>query len=218
MAIILILIAFPSFKCAPREINQTRGKSSRYHGVRSGEPKSAQSANTDHQVVPSLNLTRQSYGIAATERLPQCGRPHVEGEISGENMPRMTNSKYSLSGHRRPVGPKPNMPAYDIQLAGSDSLSRDGSPKGYRRWNANYTKRFINLSRVSEGLSSLKHLIRLPWDRTAYVRIRISGDGASVVATLAKGSSRNFSSSTHSSHKNDVPAPKIVRKRISVGA
>ena len=175
--------------------------------------------DTDHQVAPSLNLTRQRNGIAATEGLAQHGRPRVEGKISGENMPRITNSKNSLSGYRRPVDPKPNKSVCDIQLAGPDSLSRTGSPQGYRRWNANYTNNLNVISRVSEGLSSLtNHLFRSPWDRTAYALKRASGDGASIVADKAKGSSCNPSRSFHSSHKLDIPAPKKVRKGISVGA
>ena len=209
-AVILILIAFPSFKCAPRETNQIRGKTL----------SASWSCNKDRRstirrcwalCIGTWEPNKTQRIIADTKSLLRSWLPRVEEMVSVKNTPRITNSKHSLTEHRRSVNPKQNMSVYDIQLAIADSLSFNGSPEGYGRWYASYT------SKVSEGLNSLTNdLIRSPRDQTAYVITR--GDGTSIVANKAKGGSLGFSRLLHSSHNKDLSKPKLVRKDISVGA
>ena len=92
-ALILILIAFPSFKRAPRE---TTSENNKYIG-----------AGDNFGYLPPNNAyikpNKILYGIAVVES-PECaGLPRHKLGISGGNMTRFTNSIYSLIGYRRPT-------------------------------------------------------------------------------------------------------------------
>jgi len=94
-ALILILIAFPSFKRAPRE---TTSENNKYIG-----------AGDNFGYLPPNNAyikpNKILYGIAVVES-PECaGLPRHKLGISGGNMTRFTNSIYSLIGYRRPTSP-----------------------------------------------------------------------------------------------------------------
>ena len=92
-ALILILIAFPSFKRAPRE---TTSENNKYIG-----------AGDNFGYLPPNNACNKPnkilHGIVVAES-PECtGLCRYKLGISGGNKTRFTNSIYSLIGYRRPT-------------------------------------------------------------------------------------------------------------------
>lgn len=120
MAIILILIAFPSFKCAPYEISFN---TKRHDGV-GLRPECL----TPNNAPGEPNKTPG--GKAVAESPQRGGLPRHKRGISGENTTRLTNPDYTTTGYRRPFSSKQNMTAEVCQLADSNSLSAVSSSEG----------------------------------------------------------------------------------------
>ena len=120
MAIILILIAFPSFKCAPYEVSSNI-KGHNGGGDLAGCP-------TPNNAPGEPNKT--TGGTAVAESPQRDGLPRHKRGMSGENMTRITNPNHTTTGHRRPFSSKQNMSAEVCQLANCNSLSAAGSPEG----------------------------------------------------------------------------------------
>jgi len=91
-ALILIAIAFPSFRCAPCDTSTERG-TSKHHGV----------GCLSTECLPPSNAygvpNKAPAGIAVTESPKGTGLPQNNLRISGENKTRITNSIYTLTGH-----------------------------------------------------------------------------------------------------------------------
>lgn len=145
---------------------------------------------------------------AVAENLRCDGLPHCESKASGgENLTRITNPKYTKTGHGWPFGSKQNMSAKVYQLAERNSLSAFGTLQGTCHQNVG--------NKLCGGLNSqLNAGGKSPRDLTAS---GTSGDGASVVAWQAKGYNLESSRGLHSSHILDSSKPKKVRKDVSVG-
>ena len=120
MAIILILIAFPSFKCAPYEVSSNTKRRNGVGGIAG--------RLTPNNAPGEPNKTPG--GKAVAESPQHDGLPRNKRGMSGENTTRMTNPDYTMTGYRRPFSSKQNMSAEDRQLADGNSLSAVSSPEG----------------------------------------------------------------------------------------
>ena len=198
MAIILILIAFPSFKCAPYEVSSNTKRRNGVGGI---------SGRLTPNNAPG-EPNKMSGGKAVAESPQHDGLPRHKRGMSGENTTRMTNPDYTRTGYRRPFSSKQNMTAEVRQLADGNSLSAVSSPEGG-------CHRYVG-KQLCGGLNSQINTGR--WSLRDLTASGTSGDGLIILAWQAKGRSLGRSRAIHSSHNLEASEPKNVREDVSVGA
>lgn len=162
MAIILILIAFPSFKCAPYEVS-SNNKWHNGDGTTTG-------CLAPNNAPDEPNKT--AGGKAVAESPQRDGLPRHKRGMSGEKMTRITNPKYTMIGYRRPFSSKQNMSAEVCQLANCNSLSAVGSPEGR-------CHRYVG-NKLCGGLNSQINIGR--WSLRDLTASGTSGDGLTILA------------------------------------
>ena len=161
-----------------------------------------------HQTTPPDEPNKTAGGTAVAESPQRVGLPRDKRGISGEEMTRLTNPKYTMTGYRRPFSSKQNTSAEDYQLAVCNSLSAVGTPEGRGH-------RYVG-KKLCGGLNSQINIGG--WSLRDLTASGTSGDGLIILAWQAKGRSPGCPRAIHSSHILEASKPNKVREDVSVGA
>jgi group II intron reverse transcriptase/maturase len=184
-AVVLIAIAFPSFRCAPCETFFKRAKSFRYNWV-----KNLLEYLPGDNACGIPNKVQQC--IAVIKGWMETGLPSSDHPVTGVDMTRLTNSNYSSVGYWGPSVPKQNMSDWIWHIAICNSLSTDSSQEVKSHQKAG--------NKMSEGLSLQNTEEWSPRDLTAYTSslMNLSKRRQSLHSSSnTKGDSRNCSGINH---------------------